>query len=293
MTGTRLDARRPTDLVFTLFGEYLLGRTESVWVGSLIALLAPFGLTEGGVRTVLSRMAKKGWLTSTRKGRHSFYSLTPRGRRLLEEGQARIFRPPHPEAWDGRWLLLAYSIPEDDRRLRDRLRDRLAWLGFGSIGNGLWISPHDVLAKVEELATSLGLEDRYVGFSARRAGGEPLADLVARCWDLGALARGYRDFTGRWAPVLDEAVRRPLPPEESFSLRFDLIHEYRGFPLLDPGLPRELLPDPWPGDVAADTFRRLHDALIGPADAHVSQILDAAPESAMRAPTRPGRSGAT
>jgi phenylacetic acid degradation operon negative regulatory protein len=287
VTGTRLDARRPKDLVFTLFGEYLLGRTESVWVGSLIALLAPFGLTDGGVRTVLSRMAKKGWLTATRSGRHSFYSLTPRGRRLLEEGQARIFRPPTPGAWDGRWLLLAYSIPEDDRRLRDRLRDRLAWLGFGSIGNGLWISPHDVLAEVEEVARSLGLEDRYVGFSARRVGGEPLAGLVARCWDLGALAQGYRDFTVRWTPVLQQAMHQPLTPEESFTRRFDLIHEYRGFPLLDPGLPRELLPTPWSGDLAADTFRRLHDALVGPADAHVSRILDAAPGAGVRPPVRP------
>ena len=273
--------------MFTLFGEYLLARSH-VWVGSLIALLAPFGLSDGGVRTVLSRMASKGWLMSTRSGRHSFYALTPRGRRLLEEGQARIFRPRAPGAWDGTWLLLAYSIPENDRRLRDRLRDRLAWLGFGSIGNGLWIAPHDVLANVEEVATSLGIEGRYVGFSARRVGGEALSDLVARCWDLDTLSLGYADFVGRWAPVLQRAVQRLPLPEASFRLRFDLIHEYRGFPLVDPGLPRELLPDPWPGDVADDTFRRLHDALVGPADAHVAKILSAAPESAVS--TRPASS---
>lgn len=290
MTGTRPDARRPKDLVFTLFGEYLLGRADSVWVGSLIALLSPFGLNEGAVRTVLSRMARKGWLTATRIGRHSFYALTPRGRRLLEEGQARIFHPRRADAWDGRWLVLAYSIPEDDRRLRDRLRDRLAWLGFGSIGNGLWISPHDVSREVGELASSLGLGDRYVCFSARRVSGEPLEDLVARCWDLQALDRRYRDFMARWGPALAATVETPPDPERSFTLRFDLIHEYRAFPALDPGLPSALLPDPWPGDLAADTFRRLHDAVVGPADEHVSRVLATAPEPPARDRVTPERS---
>jgi phenylacetic acid degradation operon negative regulatory protein len=222
-------------------------------------------------------MAKKGCLTSMRDGRRSFYALTPRGRRLLEEGQARIFHPRRADSWDGHWLVLAYSIPEDDRRLRDRLRDRLAWLGFGSIGNGLWISPHDVSAEVEEVAVSLGLENRYVCFSAHRVGGEAIADLVARCWDLETLDRAYRDFAARWRPALEATLEAPPGPERCFTLRFDLIHEYRAFPLRDPGLPRELLPDPWPGDLAADTFRRLHDALVGPADAYVSAVLDAAP----------------
>ena len=55
-------SRRPQDLVFTLYGEYLLGREDAPWVGAIIALLHPFGLSEGAVRTVLSRMARKGWL---------------------------------------------------------------------------------------------------------------------------------------------------------------------------------------------------------------------------------------
>ena len=38
--------QRPQDLVFTLFGEYLLHRPEPVWVGSLISLLETFGLSE-------------------------------------------------------------------------------------------------------------------------------------------------------------------------------------------------------------------------------------------------------
>lgn len=271
--------RRPQDLVFTLFGEYLLDRDRPTWVGGLIALLHPFGLSEGAVRTVLSRMARKGWLETRRIGRHSFYDLTPRGRRLLEEGQARIFHPSWDAPWDGRWFLLAYSIPEDARQLRDRLRDRLAWLGFGSLGNGLWISPHDVGAQVRELAEQMGLEDHLECFRAERVGGAAVEDLVARCWDLEAVSRHYREFLARWTPVWERlgATGRgrltSADAEECYTLRFGLIHEFRAFPLEDPYLPRSLLPRGWEGERATGVFQALHDVLVGPADRYVDQVL--------------------
>lgn len=278
------EGTRPKDLVFTLFGEYLLDRTDAVWVGSLISLLEPFGLSEGAVRTALSRMAKKGWLRGIRVGRHSFYDLTPMGRRLLEEGQARIFHPSWDQEWDGRWFLLAYSIPQDVRHLRDRLRDRLAWLGFGSIGNGLWISPHDVATEIEALAEHLGLGDHVACFRAERIGGEPTEELVQRCWDLDGLHLRYEAFADRWESVLKKLdTARSVGPgdaEGSYGLRFDLIHEFRRFPLEDPYLPRRLLPRPWAGDAASDVFLALHDKLVGPADDHVASVLARAPTPA-------------
>jgi len=180
-----VEAARPRDLVFTLFGEYFLKRSDSVWVGSLIALLEPFGLTEGTVRTALSRMVKKGWLEARRDGRHAYYSLTPRGRRLLEEGTERIFHPTWPEEWDGYWFLLAYSIAQGNRSLRDRLRDRLAWLGFGSIGNGVWISPHDVGPQVEEVAGGLGLSDRSTTSSLAVGTSKPWRRAIRPSLDAG------------------------------------------------------------------------------------------------------------
>ena len=33
-------------------------------------------------------------------------------------------------------------MPEQRREVRHQLRTQLAWAGFGSLGGGLWISPH-------------------------------------------------------------------------------------------------------------------------------------------------------
>jgi phenylacetic acid degradation operon negative regulatory protein len=275
-----MNTQRPQDLVFNLFGEYLRQRGSPVWVGSLIALLKPFGVTEGGVRTVLSRMARKGWLSTRRVGRHSYYDLTAKGRRLLEEGEARIFHPSWDSRWDGLWLLVAYSIPEVRRHLRDRLRTRLAWFGFGPLGNGLWISPHDVEERVAELAEELGIAGHLDCFRGRHLDRDDV-ELVSRCWDLPALDCLYKRFIERWKPELerctDEEARERLSDAHLFALRFLLISEFREFTLLDPYLPRELLPCAWEGDRAASLFNEVHDLLEGPAERYVDDVLDAEP----------------
>ena len=271
-----VEATRPKDLIFTLFGEYLLEHTDAVWVGSLIALLEPLGLTEGSVRTSLSRMAKKGWLHTERVGKHAVYGLTEMGRSLLEEGQDRILHPTWDRGWDGRWLLLTYSIPEDARKARDRLRDRLAWLGFGSIGNGIWLTPHDVQEEIQALSRRMGLQDHLMTFRLEPMDDARTAELVSRCWDLADLDGSYEAFTRRWKAEFESGPRKDEGSDASrraFRLRFELIHEFRRFPLEDPFLPRRLLPDPWSGDEASRVFRGVRDALLGPADAYVREVL--------------------
>lgn len=282
---------RPQDLVFTLFGEYLLHRPGPVWVGSLIALLEPLGLSPGSSRTVLSRMTRKGWFRTAREGRNSFYSLTDRGRRLLQKGEARIYRPPRDEGWDGRWFLIAYSIPEDTRHLRDRLRVRLSWIGFGSLGNGLWISPHPVEDEVAEVARELEVEEHVEVFRARHLGPSDADRLVASCWDLAGVNDRYRDFLKRHGEAFRDARAAALgggmEPEECYVRRFELIHEYREFPLVDPRLPRALLPEGWVGEEARELFQAYHELLEEPADRYVDQVL----EEGRGADGRGGRAG--
>jgi len=223
-------------------------------------------------------MARKGWLEAHRTGRHSFYDLAPKGRQLLEDGEDRIFHPSWDNPWDGSWFLIAYSIPEDVRHLRDRLRDRLAWLGFGSLGNGLWISPHDAEEQVQRVAKQLKIESHLECFQARRVNKQDAQELVAKCWDLATVNQQYLAFSGRWQSELERCSAGvptgDVTHEECFTVRFDLIHEYRAFPLIDPYLPRPLLPEKWHGEDAAELFNMLHEILKGPADSYVDQILN-------------------
>jgi phenylacetic acid degradation operon negative regulatory protein len=283
VTELKDQSRGPTgsaqDLTLTLFGDYLLGQERAVWVGHVIQLLETLAVSPSSARTALSRMAGKGWLQASRRGRFSFYALTAQGRRLLTEGRERIQRPPGRDDWDGRWSVITCTVPEEDREIRDRFRVRLTWLGCGSLGNGVWISPHDVETPLLAIADSLAIREGLHFFRGEFGGPGTDRALVARCWDLDRTARAYQDFTARYTPPLERSLRSlerfgRLCPAEAFLLRFRLIHEYRRFPFVDPGLPRELLPAGWAGYEAADLFRRLHGLLEGPAEEHVGWVLD-------------------
>ena len=290
MVSSPPPALRSQDLVFTLYGDYLLDRPAPVWVGSLIVLLGRLGLSSPAVRTVLSRMTRKGWLTAEPR---SHYGLTARGRRLLEEGRERIYHPPRHEPWGGAWYLVTYSIPEARRRLRDLLRVKLAWLGCGSLSNGVWISPHDVRREVREIAESLRVSRHLEVFRAEHLGFATTEELVGRCWDLAAVNRRYTAFLARWTPELDRCRRcqtgqgRHGPgceePAECFVRRFRLVHEYRAFPLVDPYLPSRLLPGDWRGEAAARLFEACHDQLAEPARRYVAQVCSDAERTAAAA----------
>ncbi len=263
--------RTAQDLLLTLFGDYLTEREAPVWVGSLIALLAPVGVTPENARTALSRMTRRGWLRATRRGPHAYYRLTTAGRALLEAGRERIYHPPRIEQWDGRWSIVTVSIPERRRRVRDRLRARLHWLGCGMMGNGVWISPHDVRHAVAELTVELRGGARVDVFRGAHLGPGDATKLVRRCWDLDAIAARYDGFIRRWHP---ERCRRPA---DCFARRFSLVHEYRAFPAVDPYLPRELLPADWAGDRAARVFEECQALLAEPAERHVREACAQAP----------------
>lgn len=276
---------RPRDLVFTLFGDYLRHRDGPIWVGSVLELLAPLDVSNSAARTTLSRMSREGWFATHRQGRRSYYALTDRGRKLLEEGEERIHHPLWDRPWNGRWILVAYSVPEEDRTLRDRLRDRLLWLGFGSLGNGLWISPHAVADRAREAAESLGLDEHTEVFRSDHLGFSKPARLVSRCWDLEQINGRYERFIERHVPEFkvcrndlerDDGREGSLTDEACFVRRFRLVHEYREFPLLDPYLPRTLLPEGWAGECAAVFFETYHELLSRAANRYVDRIVEVA-----------------
>lgn len=282
MARSSAPALRSQDLVFTLFGDYLLERRQPVWTGALITLLGQLGLSPMAVRNVLSRMTRKGWLAADRHGTRSWYGLTAQGRKLLESGRRRIYQPAPPDSWDGEWSVVVFSIPEGRRRLRDALRVRLAWLGCGPLASGVWITPHDVRAEVLEIAAALRVSRHLEVFRGRHLAHSSAAELVAQCWDLPALDRRYAAFLARWRGAFDDcracagggksACGPGHDPADCFRRRFHLVHEYRAFPMDDPHLPPQLLPAGWHGAAAARLFESYHDLLAAPAERYVAAL---------------------
>src|SRR3954447_21387842 len=129
-------------VLLTLLGEYVLPARAGVWQETLIGALGTMDYKPQAARQALARSVAAGWLTTERHGRRSRMRLTAETAAMLRTGAERIYGFGAPSEWDGRWLLVTLRVPEQRRELRHQLRTRLAWAGFGSLGGGLWISPH-------------------------------------------------------------------------------------------------------------------------------------------------------
>jgi phenylacetic acid degradation operon negative regulatory protein len=249
--------RSARSMLLTVLGEYVLPAGEGVWQETLIGALGSLDYKPQAARQALARSVTGGWLRTERHGRRARVHLTGEAREMLSSGAERIYGFGGPWAWDGRWLLVVVRVPEERRDVRHLIRSRLAWAGFGSLGNGLWITPH--VEREAEVARVPGAE--LLSFRAEFGSiGEP-AKVVADAWDLREVSDRYREFIRRFERL------RPASPQAAFRAQTELVHTWRKFPFLDPDLPPETLPARWPRTRAQQVFAERYAQWDAPAKA--------------------------
>jgi phenylacetic acid degradation operon negative regulatory protein len=241
-------------LLLTVLGEFVLPRGEPAWTGALVAALAEVDVEQKAARQALSRTAAEGLLRSDRDGRRVRWALTEAGTALLTEGSRRIYGFGNRAGdWDGRWLVLAVSVPESQRQLRHRLRTRLTWTGLGSPLPGLWVTPDaDKEKEVAAVVAELGV-DAFSFVGPFGTVGEQ-ARVVSSAWQLDEVRERYDAF------LADAGQEGAASGSAAFRAQVRLVQAWRRFPFLDPGLPAPLLPADWPGPRAAQLFARRHEA---------------------------------
>lgn len=260
---------QPQDLAITLLGAYIRPHGRMVWSGGLVELLAEFGFSTGAARIALSRLVRRDLLARVRQGRAVYYALTPRSEELLAEGDRRIFSlggDHHPARV---WTVLWHAIPPEQRLARAQLAKRLRFLGFGSVQDGTWVSPHDREEEVAGLVRSLGVAEHAGVLIGRPAASLDFRAFVARAWDLDGLSDRYRAFVQEFGPYRSRAA---LGDREAFLARTRLVHVFRGFPFLDPELPSELMSEPGHRAEAVSVFHELYEALAPGAQRHFDAV---------------------
>lgn len=269
MLGAKRDGTAGADtsrgLVMTLLGEFVLPNGGVVWTQTLIQALELLGVRDKAARQAIARMHDRGWLDRTRVGRRTQWRLSDSTRTLLETGAERIYGfGRHRPEWDGDWLILLASVPERDRNLRYRMGVGLSWSGFGSLGQGTWISPWtDEEPEAVRVLEALGVDAvSFVG-SLGRLGDQ--AELVNQAWDLPTLRQHYQSFLDDTDHLLSSDIGS-LDGTVAAELAL-LVHRWRRFPFLDPALPAALLPKDWPGLAAIERFAEARALLLEPATA--------------------------
>lgn len=263
-------------MIFTLYGDYIRHYGNEVWIGSLIRLLKEFGHNEQSVRAAISRMNKQGWVSALKRGNKSYYFLTERGIDRMDEAAKRIFKLK-PDKWDGEWRMLIYAIPEEKRNVRDELRQELTWSGFGTISNSCYLSPNDLMKEVYTLIDKYEIREYVHLFHTTYEGPQENQRLVNECWDLTSINERYQQFITQYSEkyemVKHNIALGKVTDAECFVERTQLVHEYRKFLFIDPGLPEELLPEKWLGSQAASLFSDFYKQLAGPASKFFEEVF--------------------
>jgi phenylacetic acid degradation operon negative regulatory protein len=238
-------------LLITVLGDYVRPARQPAPTSAFIDAMGRLGVEETACRQALIRAAADGWIIAKREGRYTWWQLSPAFEQFLNTGAQRIFGFTATQLdWDRRWLVVVARAAETNRAGRHLLRTRLRWGGFGSLAPGVWITTHTdrfkdaefVLQEAEVLAESQIFLSEYL------AGGDP-ATLVRQSWDLDDVEREYEAFI--------EAFTRQ-PSTDPIVRVTQLVHAWRRLTLLDPALPRELLPSGWIGTRAVKLFQRQH-----------------------------------
>lgn len=259
---------RTGSLIITFYGDAILPRGGSVWLGTLLQFLEMLEIDGSVVRTAVSRLAADGWLDRDKVGRKSFYRLAKRGRERFEAAVEHVYNP-HPSGWSGRFEVLLIGNGAD----RETSRAALAEAGFGNPLPGVWVAPSGVPVP-PEAEGSIRLEASAAEEAGRR--------LIAQSWSLERTAESYRNFLKTFAPLKDWAANTgSLEPADAMLARILLIHQYRRVILRDPLLPAALLPADWPAGEARQFCGRIYQALLSASekwlDAHGESLSGALP----------------
>jgi phenylacetic acid degradation operon negative regulatory protein len=240
---------RTGSIVITVFGDAIMPRGGSIWLGTLLKFFKTLDIDSGVVRTAMSRLAADGWLERNKVGRNSFYRLTAKGRQTFDTATRHIYDPQVLD-WTGRFELLLIGSGGD----RDASREALKNAGFGSPLPGVWIAPSGVPVP-EEAAQAIRLEVSAEDDSGRR--------LLSESWPLQRTADAYLKFMKTFEPLRGWIGRRELLSDtEAFTARILLIHHYRRVVLRDPLLPAALLPMDWPGRAARALCGEIYRGLL-------------------------------
>ncbi len=178
---------RTGSIVITVFGDAIVPRGGSVWLGTLLEFFRELDIDASVVRTAMSRLTADGWFERHKVGRNSFYRLVQSGRQTFDIATKHIYGPPASD-WTGRFELLLIGDGGD----RDASREALKNAGFGSPLPGVWVAPSGVPVP-EEVAGAIRLEVSAEDDSGRR--------LLSESWPLERTADAYQKFMKTFEPL--------------------------------------------------------------------------------------------
>lgn len=260
-------------LIMTIFGDSVMPHGGNIWLGSLVQLLAPLGVSERLVRTSVFRLKKDGWLDSIKVGRKSFYQALNADEILKNDRQLYYQK----EEWDGNWRMVIGGSMEKSSAAKDQLRKALQKFGFMAVAPNVFTHPTFSVDRINALLTEHQQQDAYVVLLARDTDNQPLNFAEVK----NVLYRGiseilqtrYDEFLQQYQAIAaHKSQLKELSPEHSFLLKTLLIDDYRRLQWRDVIRSTMLMPQNWAGTQARQLTAEVYDLTDKKGQQHFRQL---------------------
>ena len=133
------------------------------------AYRATFGGTirRNSFRKAIIRLKERQYVIE-RSSLPGSFVLTVKGRRyidgVLSVLQIKKTLSEAPLAWDGKWMILVFDIPEKRKKERRYLRCELVASGFLRMQKSVWITPHAIDKTFIDRLNTIGKLGRNIEF---------------------------------------------------------------------------------------------------------------------------------
>lgn len=103
---------------------------------------------------------------------HTKISLTEEGKNFSKKLQSVFGAMRDATAWDKKWRLIFFDIPEEKKKMRDAFRYQLQKTGCAEFQRSVFIYPHPCFQEIESLAEELGVKEHIVLVTAETLSNE-------------------------------------------------------------------------------------------------------------------------
>lgn len=195
------------------------------------------------LRKEFSLLKKDGLITFKLRYRKPYPILTTKGKLEIKTKLAyKKF-----DDWDGKWHVVLFDLPQNERKYRLLLVEELLHLGFAPLHRAAYISAHPVAKTIERLANHWGIRQNLSFLTASKLDEEK---NLTKCWALDKINNKYKDYIKMTQRFQRHARLWPIQAkwlEQTFAEIY----------ATDPHLPNELLPKDWVGVDAYHTFKEI------------------------------------
>jgi hypothetical protein len=103
---------------------------------------------EREAKALLQYMKRQGVVRIVKRDGQFTIDITPKGMSRLERHRLQTLAIPQPSAWDGKWRIVMFDIPQEYDVARRAFARKLQALGFKLMQRSVWVHPFPCFEEV-------------------------------------------------------------------------------------------------------------------------------------------------